>query len=75
MAAQVKRGKRRNYSGCANMIPFWPGMIEASEEKGWRDGSACAPYSPLLEEGLSPDADDAYATAYFAGLAYGGEKK
>ena len=57
------------------MIPHWPGLVEESEKKGWDDGSKCAPFSPILaDEALCPDAFDAYASAYFAGLAYGGSK-
>lgn len=56
------------------MIPLWPGLVEASEEKGWDDGRKCEPYQPLMPEGLCPDADDAYASAFFHGLAYGVKK-
>lgn len=53
------------------MIPHWPGLVDASERKGWEDGLCCAPFSPILVEGMYPDADDAYNTAYWHGIAYG----
>lgn len=54
------------------MIAIWPGLVDASERKGWEDGIACAPYEPILQWGINPDADDAYSSAYFHGIAYGG---
>lgn len=42
------------------MIAEWPGLVDA-----------CAPYEPIMQWGMSPDADDAYTSAYFHGLAYG----
>lgn len=56
------------------MIAFWPGLVDESEAKGWEDGSKGAPFQPLMAEGVCPDADDAYASAYFNGLAFGGKK-
>lgn len=53
------------------MIAEWPGLVDASERKGWEDGLVCAPYEPIMQWGMSPDADDAYTSAYFHGLAYG----
>lgn len=53
------------------MIAEWPGLVDASENKGWEDGCAAAPYAPLLAEGMNAGADDAYCSAYFHGLAYG----
>lgn len=57
------------------MIPFWPGLIEDSERKGWEDGVRRAPYSPILQWGVYPEADDAYSSAYLHALAYGGLTK
>ena len=57
------------------MIPHWPGLVEESEKKGWDDGSKAAPFSPILaDEALCPDAFDAYSSAYWHAIAYGGKK-
>lgn len=53
------------------MIDEWRVLVAASERKGWEDGLACAPYEPILQWGMSRDADDVYTSAYFHGLAYG----
>ncbi len=47
------------------MIAIWPGLVDASERKGWEDGSAHRKFAPLLTEGMSPDADDAYSYSYW----------
>ena len=57
------------------MIPFWPGLVDESEKKGWDDGSKGEQFRPLADETMCPDAYDAYSSAYFAGLAYGWNKK
>ena len=54
------------------MIPFWPGLVEESERRGWEAGTRAEPYSPLLQWGVCPEADDAFTSAYWHGLAYGG---
>lgn len=56
-------------SGSGKM-DFWPGLIEMCEVKGWADGSVCAAFKPITEWGTVPEADDAYNTAYWHGLAY-----
>ena len=56
------------------MIPFWPGLVDESEKKGWDDGSKGEQFRPLADETMCPDAYDAYSSAYFAGIAYGGKK-
>lgn len=53
------------------MIPIWPGLVEESEQKGLADGASGASYSPIMQRGFAPDADDAYCTAYWHGVGYG----
>ena len=43
--------------------------IDWAEEAGWEDGSRCAPYSPPLQWGICPEADEAFITAYWHGFA------
>ncbi len=57
------------------MIALWPGLVDDSERKGWEDGVRAMPYQPIMAEGIAPDADDAYCSAYFHGLAYGGASR
>lgn len=45
-------------------------LVQLAEACGWRDGAECAPYHPPTAPGACPDADDAYRSAYFHGLAY-----
>lgn len=49
------------------MIPEWPGLIEASEEKGWADGVEMREMEPMLPSRDAPEAYDAYVTAYWHG--------
>lgn len=53
------------------MIPYWPGLVEDSECKGWEDGSHGRTYSPIMQWGICQEADDAYIKAYWHGVAYG----
>ncbi len=47
------------------MIAIWPGLVDASERKGWEDGSAHRKFAPLLTEGLNEEADEAYSASYW----------
>lgn len=53
------------------MIPEWPGLIEASEEKGWADGVEMREMEPMLPSRDAPEAYDAYVTAYWHGYVAG----
>ncbi len=52
------------------MIAIWPGLVEASERKGWEDGSAHGKFAPLLIEGLNQEADEAYSSSYWLAFTY-----